>query len=176
MIICQRGKSEFDYHHGSISDLSHWPVLYGVVVTIAGRSIWTSLSRQKVEIKLLKLAEATLNLPVGLFRCVLCTIWIRCCMSLCSVFWSVLSESVNMVPINCVYRFQGSPNQWEPVRFDRLPVKPVRPGYRSNRSGPVTGQTGPARLRFGPVSNRPQFKIQIWIQKNKNSQTGHTDR
>ena len=128
MIICQRGKSEFHYHHGSISDLSRWPVLYGVVVTIAGRSIWTSLSRQKVEIKLLKLAEATLNLPVGLFRCVLCTIWIRCCMSLCSVFWSVLSESVNMVPVNCVYRFQGSPNRWEPVRFDRLPVKPVRTG------------------------------------------------
>jgi len=35
---------------------------------------------------------------------------------------------------------------------------------------PVTGQTGPARFRFGPVSNRPKFKIQIWIQKMKNSQ------
>ena len=23
---------------------------------------------------------------------------------------------------------QGSPNRWEPVRFDRLPVKPVRSG------------------------------------------------
>ena len=41
-------------------------------------------------------------------------------------------------------------------------------------TGPVW--TGPARLRFGPVSNRPEFKIQIWIQKNKNSQTGHTGR
>ena len=26
-------------------------------------------------------------------------------------------------------------------------------------TGPVTGQTGPGRLRFGPVSNRPKFKI-----------------
>ena len=25
---------------------------------------------------------------------------------------------------------QGSPNRWEPVRFDRLPVKPVRPGTK----------------------------------------------
>ena len=33
-----------------------------------------------------------------------------------------------------------------------------------NRSG-LTGQTGPAQFRFGPVSNRPRFKIQIWIQK-----------
>ena len=29
----------------------------------------------------------------------------------------------------------------------------------------VTGQTGPDRLQFGSVSNRPKFKIQIWIQK-----------
>ena len=50
---------------------------------------------------------------------------------------------------------QGLQNQWEPIRFDRLPVKPVRPG-----SG-LTGQTGPARFRFGPVPNRPKFKIQI---------------
>ena len=41
---------------------------------------------------------------------------------------------------------QGSPNRWEPVRFDRLPVKLVR-------------------FRFGPVSNQSKFKIQIWIQK-----------
>ena len=33
-------------------------------------------------------------------------------------------------------------------------------GVRS-RVNKITGQTGPARLRFGPVSNRPQFKIQI---------------
>ena len=26
-------------------------------------------------------------------------------------------------------------------------------------TGPVTGQTGPGRLQFGPVSNRPKFKI-----------------
>ena len=32
---------------------------------------------------------------------------------------------------------------------------------------PVTGQTGPGRFRFGPVSNWPKFKIQIWIQKNE---------
>ena len=25
----------------------------------------------------------------------------------------------------------------------------------------VTGQTGPDKFRFGPVSNRPKFKIQI---------------
>ena len=37
-----------------------------------------------------------------------------------------------------------------------------------NRSG-VTGQTGPGQLRFRPVPNRPKFKIQIWIQKMKNS-------
>ena len=32
---------------------------------------------------------------------------------------------------------QGSPNRWEPVRFDRLPVKPVRTG-----SGLVRYETG----------------------------------
>ena len=32
---------------------------------------------------------------------------------------------------------------------------------------PVTGQTGPDRFRFRSVWNRPQFKIQIWIQKNE---------
>ena len=31
----------------------------------------------------------------------------------------------------------------------------------------VTGQTGPDQFRFGSVSNRPKFKIEIWIQKNK---------
>ena len=31
----------------------------------------------------------------------------------------------------------------------------------------VTGQTGPDRFRFETVSNRPKFKIQIQIQKNK---------
>ena len=31
----------------------------------------------------------------------------------------------------------------------------------------VTGQTGPDRFRYRPVSNRSKFKIQIWIQKNK---------
>jgi hypothetical protein len=29
---------------------------------------------------------------------------------------------------------QGSQNRWEPVRFDRFPVEPVRPG---TRTGPV---------------------------------------
>jgi len=31
----------------------------------------------------------------------------------------------------------------------------------------VTDQTGPDRFRFETVSNRPKFKIQIQIQKNK---------
>ena len=34
----------------------------------------------------------------------------------------------------------GLTNRWEPVRFDSL-------------------QIDPSRLRFGPVSNRPKFKI-----------------
>ena len=33
-----------------------------------------------------------------------------------------------------------------------------------------TGQTGPARFRFGPVPNRLKFKIQNWIKKMKNLQ------
>ena len=32
---------------------------------------------------------------------------------------------------------------------------------------PVTGQTGPDRYWFGPVWNRPNFKIWIWINKNE---------
>ena len=31
----------------------------------------------------------------------------------------------------------------------------------------VTGQTGPDRFRFGTVSNRSKFKIQIWIKKSE---------
>jgi hypothetical protein len=31
----------------------------------------------------------------------------------------------------------------------------------------VTGQTGPDRFQYRPVSNRPKFKIQILIQKNE---------
>ena len=49
---------------------------------------------------------------------------------------------------------QGSPNRWEPVRFDRLLVKPVRPG-----SGLDRYQTGP-NLKF-------KFKF---FKKNKKSQ------
>ncbi|CAN6299363.1 unnamed protein product [Urochloa humidicola] len=45
-----------------------------MIIFRRGRSIWTSLSRQKVEIKLLRLTETILNLPVGLFQCVLYTI------------------------------------------------------------------------------------------------------
>ena len=45
------------------------------------------------------------------------------------------------------------------------------PGLKKpTKTGPetaVTGQTGPDRFRFGSVSNRPKFKIQIWIQKNE---------
>jgi hypothetical protein len=44
------------------------------------------------------------------------------------------------------YSHQGSPNRWEPVRFDRLPVKPVRPG-----SGLVrypTGQNSKFKFKF----------------------------
>jgi len=32
---------------------------------------------------------------------------------------------------------------------------------RSKEPGVMVNQTGPARFRFGPVSNRPKFKIQI---------------
>ena len=34
-------------------------------------------------------------------------------------------------------------------------------------TGPDTAVTGPDRFRFGTVSNRSKFKIQIWIQKSK---------
>ena len=50
-------------------------------------------------------------------------------------------------------RQQGSPNRWEPVRFDRLPVKPVRPG-----SSLVRYQTG------------PNSKFKFEFKKMKNSQ------
>ena len=48
---------------------------------------------------------------------------------------------------------QGSPNQWEPVRFDRLPAKPVRLG-----SGLDRYQTG------------PNLKFKFKFKKMKNSQ------
>ena len=42
-----------------------------------------------------------------------------------------------------------------------------RPGLtKPVGTGPVW-PAGPARFRFGPISNRPKFKIQIWIQKNE---------
>ena len=48
---------------------------------------------------------------------------------------------------------QGSPNRWEPVQFNRLPVKPVRPG-----SGLVRFETG----------SNSKFKFEF--KKMKNSQ------
>ena len=48
---------------------------------------------------------------------------------------------------------QGSPDRWEPVRFDRLLVKPVRPGF------------GLDRYRIGPNS-----KFKFKFKKMKNSQ------
>ena len=41
---------------------------------------------------------------------------------------------------------QGSPNWWEPVRFDRLPVKPVRSGSGSGRY--PTGQNSNFKFEF----------------------------
>jgi len=46
---------------------------------------------------------------------------------------------------------QGSPNRWEPVRFDRLPVKPVRSG------------SGLGRYQTGPNS---KFKFEFKKMKN----------
>ena len=44
----------------------------------------------------------------------------------------------------CPRRWHGSPNRWEPVRFDQLPVKPVWPG-----SGLDRYQTGPnSKFKF----------------------------
>jgi len=54
---------------------------------------------------------------------------------LCTSFWWVASRWT-----------QGSPNLWEPVRFDRLPVKPVRPG------------SGLGRYQIGPNS---KFKFEF---------------
>ena len=48
---------------------------------------------------------------------------------------------------------QGLQNRWEPVRFDRLPVKPVRPGFDLGRY-----QTG------------PNSKFKFEFKKMKNSQ------
>ena len=53
-------------------------------------------------------------------------------------------------------REQGSPYRWEPVRFDRLPVKPVRSG-----SGLGRYQTGP--------NSKFKFKFQKIKKFSKNS-------
>ena len=50
-------------------------------------------------------------------------------------------------------RAQGLQNRWEPVRFDRLPVKPVQPGF-----GLGWYQTG------------PNSKFKFKFKKMKNSQ------
>ena len=50
-----------------------------------------------------------------------------------------------------VYREQGSQNRWEPVRFDRLPVKPIRTG------------SGLGRYQTGPNS---KFKFEFKKMKN----------
>ena len=47
----------------------------------------------------------------------------------------------------------GSPNRWQPVQFDRLPVKPVRPG-----------------LDLGRYQTGPNSKFKFEFKKMKNSQ------
>ena len=55
----------------------------------------------------------------------------------------------HILAISC--RDRGSPNRWEPVRLDRLPVKPVRPG------------SGLGRYETGPNS---KFKFELKKMKN----------
>ena len=46
-------------------------------------------------------------------------------------------------------RQQGSPNRWEPVRFDRLPVKPVRLGSGLGRY--QTGSNSKFKFKFKKI-------------------------
>ena len=48
--------------------------------------------------------------------------------------------------IVCSYYIQGLPNRWEPVRFDRLPVKPVRSGSGLGRY--QTGSNSKFKFKF----------------------------
>ena len=56
---------------------------------------------------------------------------------------------------------QGSPNRWEPVRFDRLPIKPIRPG------------SGLGRYQTGPNS---KFKFEFKKMKNSQKNSKNTSR
>ena len=47
-------------------------------------------------------------------------------------------------------RMQGSPNRWEPVRFDRLLVKPIRPG---SGLGYQTGPNSKFKFKFKKMKN-----------------------
>ena len=57
---------------------------------------------------------------------------------------------------------------WQNTRISLPLISITGDSYQVRRAGltksvgtGVTGQTGPARFRFGPVPNRPKFKIQI---------------
>ena len=63
------------------------------------------------------------------------------------------TQVVNLCARGCAatYHNQGSPNRWKPVRFDRLPVKPVRIGSGSGRY-PI-GQNSKFKFEFKKMKN-----------------------
>jgi hypothetical protein len=60
-------------------------------------------------------------------------------------------------------RGQGSPNRWEPDRFDRFPVLPVRPGSKTDQE-PVP--TAPKKLvktvESGLMGGLPGFPLDFF--------------
>ena len=59
--------------------------------------------------------------------------------------WLSQGRLMNKFPL-LYSQAQGSPNRWEPVRFDRLPVKPVGTGSVSHRY--PTGQNSKFKFKF----------------------------
>ena len=53
--------------------------------------------------------------------------------------------------IGQLHQVQGYPNRWEPVWFDRLPVKPDRPGSGSDRY--ETGQYSKFKFEIKKMKN-----------------------
>jgi hypothetical protein len=52
---------------------------------------------------------------------------------------SIASSALPTTPYKKCHR-QGSPNRWEPGRFDRFPVQPVQPDSKIDRE-PVPNRT-----------------------------------
>ena len=69
--------------------------------------------------------------------------------------YNELLRTLNIVYIPLTSYDQGSPYRCEPVRFDRLPVKPVRSGFGLGRY-----QTGPnSKFKFEFKKMKNSLKI-----------------